>query len=191
MKFKIGDQVRVTKTSPLYEMYDINVGDVGTIKRMSDEEFYYVRFMKLVLVGDTYHVTPDGCIVMSEKRLEKVEEKKAIMTLNDLRSGMVVETRDCERYLVLVNGNDIHMMGSNGVYYMGNWEVRQLYHDDLTRKHNNTDQDIMKVYGRVTTFKAVNETKNLLWEREESTEMTVEEIEELLGYKIKVVADHE
>lgn len=191
MKFEVGDRVRVTKTSQLLEMYDIKVGDIGTIRRMSGDGFYYVRFIKLVLVTGTYHVTADGCIVIHEQALKKVEESKEIMTLKDLRSGMVVETRDGDRYLVLVDGEDIHMMCGDGALHMGQWEVQQLYHDDLTRKHGFNDHDIMKVYGRVQSFYKVNETKKLLWERKEIKEMTVSEIEDVLGYSVKVVADHE
>ena len=191
MKFEVGDRVRVTKSSQLCEMYDINVGDIGTIRRMSGDGFYYVQFIKLALVTDTYHVTADGCIVIPEQALKKVEESKEIMTLKDLRSGMVVETRDGDRYLVLVDGEDIHMMCGDGALHMGQWEVQQLYHDDLTRKNGFNDHDVMKVYSRVQSFYKVNATKNLLWEREKAKKMTLEEIEKALGYPVKVVTDHE
>lgn len=191
MKFEVGDRVRVTKSSQLCEMYDINVGDIGTILRMSGDGFYYVQFIKLALVTDTYHVTADGCIVIHEQALKKVEESKEIMTLKDLRSGMVVETRDSDRFLILVAGDDIHMMCGDGARHMGQWEVQQLYHDDLTRKNGFNEHDIMKVYYRVESFYKVSATENLLWERKEIKEMTVSEIEEVLGYSVKVVADHE
>lgn len=74
---------------------------------------------------------------------------------------------------------------------MGQWEVQQLYHDDLTRENGFNDHDIMKVYGRVQSFYKVNATKNLLWERKEIKKMTLEEIEKALGYPVKVVTDHE
>lgn len=192
MKFEIGDRVKVTKNlCPLDGIKNIHIGDMGTIRRFTPGYNYEVEFDNHTLSPDSLNVSAEGYYLMYGYQLEKVEERKEIMTLKDLRSGMVVETRDGDRYLVLVDGEDIHMMCGDGALHMGQWEVQQLYHDDLTRENGFKDHDIMKVYGRVQSFYKVNATKNLLWERKEIKKMTLEEIEKALGYPVKVVTDHE
>lgn len=191
MKFKVGDRVKVTKLCQIDKSLNVNIGDVGTVRRITPWRNYEVEFDNDNLSLYELCVSTKCYYIMYGYQLKKVEESKEIMTLKDLRSGMVVETRDGDRYLVLVDGEDIHMMCGDGALHMGQWEVRQLYHDDLTRENGFNDHDIMKVYGRVQSFYKVNATKNLLWERKEIKEMTVSEIEEVLGYSVKVVADHE
>ena len=60
-----------------------------------------------------------------------------------------------------------------------------------------SDLDIVKVYDILNSssgslsniFGTYN--RELLWEREEVKELTVEEISKLLGYKVRVVGGHE
>lgn len=190
MKFEIGDRVKVTELCPLDDIYNIHIGDVGTIRRFTPGLNYEVEFDNHTLSPDTTNVSTECDYLMYGYQLEKVEEEYE-MTLKDLRSGMVVETRDGDRYLVLVDGEDIHMMCGNGRTYMGRWEVTKVYNSDMTYALGNSDRDIMKVYPRTNNFYGVIIPHSPIWTRKETKEMTMEEIEGALGYPVKVVQTHE
>lgn len=113
MKFEIGDRVKVTELWILDEINNIHIGDMGTIRRFTPGFNYEVEFDNHTLSPDSLTVSAEGYYLMYGYQLEKVEEEYE-MTLKDLRSGMVVETRDGDRYLVLVDGEDIHMMCGDG-----------------------------------------------------------------------------
>lgn len=104
------------------------------------------------------------------------------MKKEDLRDGMVVETRDGRRWLVLGD----RVIASDGF----NW-LRD-YRNDLTMNSVTIcidHYDIMRVYTpNLSGLDSMINTKNRpIWERKEPKELTVAEIEELLGYPIKVV----
>lgn len=112
-------------------------------------------------------------------------------TKDDLKDGMVVEYRSGDRCLVVRD----HLLSKEYCINMSDLG------DDLKDIYGYQEDDIVKVYDAdytyVDEFEEVFDTDNLtlIWEREEEKkepdhkEMTVEEIEEKLGYKIKVVAD--
>ena len=173
-KFKVGDKVRISKHAQSNEnthfapsMKDYK-GDVVTIAKSFGKD--PVR----------YEIKEDfGSWVWDESWLEPAGFTKA-----DLKDGMVVEAKDGRRRLVI------------GKKFMGQstWTEFNNYTDDLKNRIN-SDFDIEKVYKSSgnkfdTVFK--DHFLTLIWEREEAyKEMTVAEIEEKLGYKIKVVADKE
>lgn len=191
MKFEIGDRVKVTKNlCPLDKIKNIHIGDVGTIRRFTPGFNYEVEFDNHTLSPDSLNVSAEGYYLMYGYQLEKVEEESE-MTLKDLRSGMVVETRNSNRYLVLVDGEEIHMMCGNSRTYIGRWEVTKVYNSDMTHALGNSDLDIMKVYPRTNNFYGVIIPHSPIWTRKETKEMTMEEIEEALGYPVKVVKTHE
>lgn len=102
----------------------------------------------------------------------------------DLRNRMVVELRNGERYLVIFNTDgSIHLMHGNGCH----WTDCNNMKEDLTFSWDEREYDIMKVYSKVYVFTDVNCTKDILWERQEVKEMTMEDIEELMGCKVKIV----
>ena len=113
-------------------------------------------------------------------------------TKADLKDGMVIETRERGRYLVLGN-RAIKNSGYNSL---------NGYGDDLTEcRYHNKSYDIVRV------FKARNdcvhkldnlfhdENLELIWERKETKRMTTEEmrqkLEELTGEKIEVEPSRE
>lgn len=113
------------------------------------------------------------------------EEMRKEFTKADLKTGMVVETRDENRYFVLEQEGRIKVIDMDGSY------LSEIY-DDLTAAKK--EDDIMVVY-QAPAFDDVTEMADLymkngyvLWERQEPREMTLEEIEKELGYKIKIVA---
>ena len=98
------------------------------------------------------------------------------MKKNDLKSGMVVELRDGSLGLVVDN---IVMLSDNDFIDL------RFYNDNLTA---NYCFDIVKIYNRNNhTFKNWHKNLELIWQRKEVKEMTVEEISKALGYEVKVV----
>lgn len=100
------------------------------------------------------------------------------MTKKDLRYGDLVTLKNGDK--LFYNGKDLRDIN---VTYCN--PVRHLYNinDDLTYKEAGKDKyDIVKVE-RPVVYKSV-------FEREEETqELTVDEISERLGYKVKVVGE--
>lgn len=117
--------------------------------------------------------------------IEKVRREKKEFTKADLKTGMVAETRAEIRYFVLEQDGRIKFIDIDGSC------LSEIY-DDLTASKK--EDDIMVVY-QAPVFDDVNEIADLymsngyvLWERQEPREMTVKEIEQELGYKIKIMA---
>ena len=82
-------------------------------------------------------------------------------TKSDLQNGMVVETREEERYMV-VGDKFIH---NNGFMRIKTYQENLKYMSD-------NDFDIIKVYDRVTSFDQMKYLENLtlLWERKDEME---------------------
>jgi len=115
------------------------------------------------------------------------------MKKSDLKTGMLIETRDGSLGLVMLNtetGDAIVSDGSSGY-----WSPLYCYRKNLTFESSNPykllhESDIVKVYGfrsNMMGAKISVDGRNLLWEREEVCEMTHEEICEALGKEIKII----
>ena len=101
-------------------------------------------------------------------------------TKADLKDGMAVEYRSGDRRLFICDtfiSND-------------NYNPLENYDDSLLSK-GCSDFDIMNVYKikQISSLDCIFRIGNLelLWEHKEVKEMTLEEIEKELGYKIKVI----
>jgi len=105
-------------------------------------------------------------------------------TKADLRNRMVVQYRNGERRMVV---GDV-LLGDNC------WCCLAQYNDDLIRIGCRRDYDIMKVfpkiwgYNRMRTISVGNGAK-ILWERSEVKEVTMDEVEEKFGCKVKIVKE--
>jgi hypothetical protein len=106
------------------------------------------------------------------------------MKKSDLKTGMFAELRNGKFYLVLEMPEGPVLANVNKITYT------DTIHDDLTGWES--DMDIIAVYERyghtINDLLKVNLTnRKLIWRREEPKEMTVEEIQEALGYKVKII----
>ena len=166
MKFKVGDKVKVFRNVTTVKEKDEYIGKEFTIKNIYENHSKY---------GQAYSI--GQCYVAYEQELELVSFTKA-----DLKDGMVVEHRDGKRYVVL--GDKLI-----GMHF---WRQMKCVNDDL----NDTSERLAidKVY-KTTGYTLQNLLDDkylyLIWERpkeEPIKEMTVEEIEKELGYKVKIIA---
>jgi hypothetical protein len=170
MKFKVGDKVKVkgltSMSDPAKKEF---VGQEFTIK-----EFSMWANWPYVLSGNASNFN------WSDNELE------LIFTKSDLKDGMVVEYR--HGWMELVLGEKT--VDDRGSHSLCNFD------DELINK-DSRESDIMRVYtvnGDITGIGCIFDRAclTLIWERKEEPkhkEMTVEEIEKELGYKIKVVGD--
>lgn len=114
------------------------------------------------------------------------------MKKSDLKTGMVVETRNGNKYLVLLDNPDAPNM--NLINFKGGFLQLAFYDEDMIIQSAGRAYDIMSVYtlqdSIYNLFKERRLRYKLLWERDEPKEMTIAEIEEVLGYKIKIVGDN-
>lgn len=135
-------------------------------------------------------------IITFEEFMEEYMGMKKEFTKDMLKVGMLVEFKNDVRKVVMPHKDGLYLMGCNSSY--------ELYEfaNDLTHKRGD---DIMKVYDLPTTnlysHRSLEcgddndgiysrEDRDLLWQREEVKELTVDEISELLGYKVKVVGSN-
>ena len=102
-------------------------------------------------------------------------------TKADLKNRMVVENRDGKRFMVV-----------------DNWLVGYDYCSELSNyrenlKHVTFDEfNIEKIYQKERTFDKVKNIEvygNPIWERHEIKEVTMAEVEEKFGCKVKIVKE--
>lgn len=157
--FKVGDTARVV--DPILDSQEYLKGHIFKITSVID-------------CADSQHCY-EGERMWLDKELELIEVNK--MTKKDLKNGDIVTLRNGDR-LVLCDEcfNDLSGDYSNHLYDLD--ELR----DDLTYKawDDDSSSDIVKVE-RPVKYETVFER------REEVKELTVDEISEKLGYKVKVV----
>ena len=105
------------------------------------------------------------------------------MTKSDLKNGEIVECRNGGRYLVV---DDI-LISNTG------WLEMDSYKDNLTPKNGNSEFDIMKLYApspyRIipTLLKGSAGIEKAFWQKTEIKEVTMAEIEEKFGCKVKII----
>ena len=176
MKFKVGDKVKV-KTDIFRPYKKAKAGKIATVMRLDRDNAgmpsYALRFEDC------------KCNDMYFWHDFELEDCTAF-TKSDLKDGMIVEYRRGWMELVL-GGKTVDGSGSHSLCN---------FDDELINK-DSRDSDIMRVYSindGITNIDCIFDRAclTLIWERKEEPkpkEMTVEEIEKELGYKIKVVGD--
>lgn len=151
-----------------------------------------VRDKKLTYAYKKYSDFVDHEEIIAEEYLNggKKEMKKS-----DLRTGHIVTTRNGSEYVVY---QGVEIRGTiEGKVLVGkkenkSWEPLDNYKEDLTHCFI-SDFDIVKVEEAYSVFVLqdidyMRDNRKTIWKREkEPKEMTVAEIENLLGYPVKIV----
>ena len=104
-------------------------------------------------------------------------------TKADLKDRMVVELRNGGDYLVV----DELLLSDSGFMSLSR------YKNDLTISDSSAKWDIVKVYDKTNVLPPFDtfDAPQLLWERKEVKEVTISEIEEKFGCKVKIVKEKE
>lgn len=105
-------------------------------------------------------------------------------TKSDLKNRMVVEYRNGERRIVADN----RLIGLSGNGWLGD------FNEDLTmkgQKPKSRDYDIVRVYKPIYILdETINPNScDKVWERPETKEVTMSEVEEKFGCKVKIVKE--
>ena len=157
-----------------------------------EEEMCYEYDIRYLYYSSKEYFGKNGYqIITFDEFMEEYTGMKKQFTKDDLKPGMLVEYRDGDLRLV--------MPSKEGLFIITNDSYNDLkyYDDDLLESEGESDLDIVKVYdvanNQSPNLDSLLSTYNreLLWEREEVKELTVEEISKLLGYKVRVVGGHE
>ena len=113
------------------------------------------------------------------------------MTLNDLKTGMIVKLRNGDYHIIMrdfIDDGDILAGLSCNNKILGTWTSLSNYNQDMTRS-GVPYLDIVSVYASYP-YSADTPTR-LIWERNEYKEVTMKEIEEKFGCKVKIIDDKE
>lgn len=111
------------------------------------------------------------------------------MKKSDLKTGMIIKTRDGRRGIVLLNTPEGDVIGSDGrISRNRTFQPLYAFNEDLQRNDDdsvelgNSDFDIVKVWGYSTNREAVSfeVDRELLWD-ESAITLTKEEAEEKLS----------
>ena len=111
------------------------------------------------------------------------------MTLDDLKTGMIVKIRNGNSYIVMrdfIDDGDVLAGLSCNNIISDTWISLSAYNKDMTHP-TFPNIDIMSVYAS-SVYSADTPTR-LLWERKEYKEVTMQEIEDMFGCKIKIVEE--
>lgn len=112
-------------------------------------------------------------------------------TKSDLKNRMIVEIRTGEKYILV----DDRFLSKTGFLWLNthtdkNGAFHRGYNDDLTMD-SGANWDIVKVYKAVNCLDFDENSPfcslSLLWERNSIKEVTMAEVEEKFGCKIKIV----
>ena len=109
------------------------------------------------------------------------------MKFSELDSGMVVELRGGDRYLVLKNkSGNVNLMNANGSSALCGWDSGKEYTESM-RSRLDDYLDIVRVYADVLIFNDAKYTDLCIWMRGYEKEMTLDEVSAALGYPVKIV----
>lgn len=95
------------------------------------------------------------------------------MTLNDLKTGMIVKTRDGDSHIVMRNylgRSDILAGLSDSNSISKKWNHLFTYNEDMTHQ-NYSEMDIMEVYDSQPY--RIDNIRHLIWERKEHNDVWI------------------
>lgn len=109
------------------------------------------------------------------------------MELKDLKTGMVVELRNGDKYLVINQAGKLSGIRENSYI---TFNSLYAYKSDMTWP-NDSCLDIVKVFcPSLSSFRTMlKNERNCIWTRDEKRKMTVSEICKELGYEVEIVKE--
>lgn len=181
MKYKVGDRVVVRQWDDMEREFGLNeYGDINCKKIfVVPMNIHCGQTMEIVSVKGKHYKMRDN----DWRWTDDMIERRADMTKSDLKSGMVIETREGERYLAVEPNGVLFFMNLNGHTFF----TSAIMHEDMTMPYQGLD--IVKIFAPCNTFDDCKITQDILWERGKLKEMTMAEIEKALGHPVKIVKE--
>ena len=180
-KFKEGELVKCEG-----ELYKVK----SLIFNVGWKKYYHLMKIDKSSNGEiNYFIIDEDCLEKYEKENNKPKTNKNMenkeFTIDDLKSGMIIETRSEEKYLVI---KDCEFYGGDkGIAFVNatGFNKSNSYNKDLTCKKMKS-YDIMKVYYDDCVNGGTYSMKNqpLIWQRKEKQQFTKAQIAEKLGLSI-------
>ena len=111
------------------------------------------------------------------------------MSLDDLKTGMIVKTRDGKYHIIMkdfFDGEDILAGISDSKDISNTWSRMSWYNQDMTFP-GLPKLDITEVW--IGNPFCIDVPEKLLWQRKEYKEVTLQEVEEKFGCKVKIIQE--
>ena len=142
---------------------------------------------EIVYANINYYKKADYKIITFDEFMKEHKDMKKQFTKDDLKVGMLVE---CEEMGLCIIMEDPYY----GLVYVSDDGYMTVSRLNDNFDFHDKQYSINKVWDVATNYgQGILNTheRKLLWEREVVKELTVEEISNLLGYKVRVVGGHE
>lgn len=182
-------------------MRELKVGD--KVRRVNRDLPYGDRVLTVSWLsagGELIRIREFGSYTSSVNPYWELIEEEEEMKLADLKAGMRVETRNGEQAVMFARkGGDLRLLFQTEVVVgrhslsgvAGEYTSDMKYHCRKEGRYM-PPLDIMKVWSSANTGGSVCDLseempKGPIWVRKEKKELTVAEIEKLLGYEVKIV----
>ena len=181
---KVGMKVKLLSKHGLFDEYD-NIEDWFDVLEGGCDALQ----IKKQGYGVIIYIDGDGEVWVSERKngrewiflpcdLEPYEEPTQTKSPKEwlLTPSVICTTRDNDKFIVLSNNRTPFLDG--GMYNNYSNNLDKEYNEELLYAENYPPNDIMKItYGKETVYERKEEVK----------EMTIDEIEKIVGSKIKIV----
>lgn len=177
---KVGQKYRVICN--VFNSFEI--GDIATLTKLDGGVSFYETEDEAGFLYDLDHHKRE-VEFYEDVEDAKEQKEKEMFTKDDLKVGYLVKFRNGE-FAHVVDTIDEGMCLDT----KDRWNTLRNYNNDLTNRTAHMI-NIIEVYGYtrygLNAHKFEIGNRELLWKREEVKEMTIEEIQKVLGHKIKVV----
>lgn len=130
--------------------------EITKTRKSADTKLGEVYTIKSI---DSFGIKLDSNYWVSTKEVKLI---KTNMKKSDLKDGMTVKNR---------NGRIGKIVGNQIIYINGSDDFLLNFKDDLTSKHEEEEYDIVEVYESI-------------WQREEPTELTMQEIADKFNIEV-------
>lgn len=140
--------------------------------------------------------------------VKQTKEQDQLKCLADIQAGYAVELYDGSRWLVQDTNNGLQLFGPGRINLMQCYDENFNFKDEgyvfPISKEEARNRNIRRIYGLPNTSSHINyetykdtenlfsrvfyQSRSLLFSR--ATDLTIEEIEEILGYEVNIVDSH-
>lgn len=179
-KLKAGDKVNIRLDLTLKEIREncFNGCQIDTMDFLKHASFkdFSEQYILDEVKNEYVSIYINGKKLLVNTKVFERPVNKLVTSLDDLQFADILTLRNGERY-VYASG---YMCGEDSDYVNDCDEIKEYYRDDLQYDSENRDYkkyDIVKIERK----------GQIIYERVDVREMTVEEISNALGYEVKVV----
>lgn len=189
---------KCTKNSKSYDSFV-----VGKVYKLDDMADIIISESGFEFGRYGIHIDEGGTINHLRNFGYDFEEVKEMFTMDDIKNGMLVKFRNGMLALTIRD----NYFGYNYFITFDNMDSRCILMkrykfntlEYMSKNDTSGDFDIVEVicpcmFQNISNLEwefNPNNSRHIVWKREEPKELTVAQLEEILGYKVKIIADKE